>query len=72
MDDATMEGLEVEELEATEESFTVHVPGGHLRWQGQLRRSGSTAELPSAPRYRDYPVWLTTLARTPPAENAEA
>jgi hypothetical protein len=72
MDDTMIDGLEVEELEASEETFAPHVPGGHLRWQGQLRRTGSTEELPNAPRYRDYPVWLTTLARARVEEEAEA
>ena len=74
MDESTIDGLEVQEVEveleveADDETFAPHVPGGHQRWQGQLRRTGSTDELPGAPRYRDYPTWLTTLAKAPVEE----
>ena len=75
MDDTSVEveGLEVHELEGEEEStFAPHVPGGHQRWQGQLRRAGSAAELPGPQRYLDYPTWLTTLAKAPAEEELAA
>jgi hypothetical protein len=74
MDDTTIEveGLEVQELDGDEETFAPHVPGGHQRWQGQLRRAGSADELPGPHRYRDYPTWLTTLAKAPAEEELAA
>lgn len=59
MDETTHTGLEVEEL--TQED-ALEVAGLDLgkRWQGQLRRTGSTRELPRPQGYHGYPVWLTT------------
>jgi hypothetical protein len=52
-------GLEVEELSPEEASELAGLDLGK-RWQGQLRRAGSTRELPRPQCYEDYPVWLTT------------
>jgi hypothetical protein len=59
MDETAHIGLEVEELSPEEASELAGLDLGK-RWQGQLRRAGSTRELPRPQGYQDYPVWLTT------------
>ena len=71
MDETTHIGLEVEEF-ASDDAFEVAGLDLGKRWQGQLRRVGSSRELPRIQGYRDYPVWLTTPTKRAAEEELAA
>jgi hypothetical protein len=66
MADTTLPGIDVQELPADERDEEVVIRG----WPGQLRRRGSSAELPAPQRFLDLPTWLNGPAKRPVPEDA--
>jgi hypothetical protein len=65
MADTDLADLEVPELEADDEEVVVRAG-----WPGQLRRKGSSSELPEPQSYLDLPTWLNGPAKCPTPEDA--
>ena len=65
MADTDLADLEVPELEADDEEVVVRAG-----WPGQLRRKGSSSELPAPQSYLDLPTWLNGPAKRPTPEDA--
>jgi hypothetical protein len=65
MADTDLADLEVPELEADDEEVVVRAG-----WPGQLRRKGSSSELPEPQSYLDLPTWLNGPAKRPTPEDA--
>jgi hypothetical protein len=66
-DDATLIGLEVEEL-GTDEHQEENTTTFSNVWPGQHRRKGSSAELPAPQRFLDLPIWMSAPAKRPELE----
>jgi hypothetical protein len=68
MADTDLAGLEVQELDADDHDDEVVIRAG---WPDQLRRKGSSSELPGPQSYLDLPSWLSGPAkRAAPEEDA--
>jgi len=67
MADTDLTGLDVEELEADARDEEVVIRAG---WPGQLRRKGSSSELPAPQSFLDLPTWLNGPAKRPTPEEA--
>jgi len=65
MADTDLADLEVPELEADDEEVVIRAG-----WPGQLRRKGSSSELPAPQSYLDLPTWLNGPAKRPTPEDA--
>jgi hypothetical protein len=70
MADATIPGLEVQEL-AVDEHHTAETEPLPAGWPVQRRRKGSSTEVPAPRRYLDLPEWLTVPAKRPLDEALE-
>jgi len=72
MADATVPGLDVEELDehqvAERTGDADPLPAG---WPCQRRRKGSSAEVPTPQPFLDLPQWMTVPAKRPLEEAAE-
>jgi hypothetical protein len=68
MADTDLAGLEVQELDADDHDEEVAIRAG---WPGQLRRKGSSSELPAPRSFLDLPTWLSGPAKRPAVEQEE-
>ncbi len=66
MADTDLAGLEVEEIEADDHDEEVVIRAG---WPGQLRRKGSSSELPEPQSFLDLPTWLSGPVKRPTPED---
>jgi hypothetical protein len=62
MADTDLSGIDLQELDADDRDDEVVIRAG---WPGQLRRKGSTAELPAPQGFLDLPTWLSGPAKRP-------
>ena len=67
MADTDLTGLDVQELDTDDHDEEVVIRAG---WPGQLRRKGSSAELPAPQSFLDLPTWLNGPAKRPTPEEA--
>lgn len=67
MADTDPAGLEVPETDADDHDEEVVIRAG---WPGQLRRKGSSTELPAPQSFLDLPNWLNGPAKRPVPEDA--
>lgn len=67
MADTDLAGNDAPELEADDHDEEVVIRAG---WPGQLRRKGSSAELPAPQSFLDLPPWLNGPAKRPVPEDA--
>ncbi len=63
MADATVEGIEVEELVADEHEEQTGTVTTATGWPCQQRRKGISTELPAPQPYLDLPIWMSAPAR---------
>jgi hypothetical protein len=71
MADTDLAGLEVQELDTDDHDHDEEVVI-RAGWPGQLRRKGSTAELPAPKSFLDLPAWLSGPAKRALPEEEEA
>ena len=67
MADTDLTGLDVQELDTDDHDEEVVIRAG---WPGQLRRKGSSSELPAPQSFLDLPTWLNGPAKRSTPEEA--